>query len=137
LSRSVQKPRFFTTLMAVFAGVGLALAGIGLYGVLSFAVSQRTREMGIRVALGAASADVRGLILRRGVRLAAWGILVGAALALGGGRVLDGLLFETSARDAATFGITTLLLLGVAALASWVPARRATRVDPARVLTAE
>ncbi|MEJ2206759.1 MAG: ABC transporter permease [Gemmatimonadota bacterium] len=137
LHDSVQKPRFFLTLMAVFAGSGLFLAAIGLYGVLSFSVSQRLREMGVRLALGAAAQDVRGLVFRSGLALATLGTLVGVALALAVSGALEGLLFETSATDLGVLAVTAIVLLGAAALASYVPALRATRVDPVAVLKAD
>ena len=134
---AVDGPRFFMGLMSGFAALGLALAGIGLFGVLSFVVRQRTREMGIRVALGAESSDVRSLVLRGGLGLALLGVAVGSAVSLWAGGTLEGLLFETSPRDVATLAGTSALLLGVAALASYLPARRATQVDPVEVLKAE
>ncbi len=134
---SVQRPRFFLTLMTVFACVGLFLAGVGLYGVMSFTVSQRTREMGIRVALGAHTQDVRRLVMRGGLGMAAVGTALGAGAALASSRVLESLLFETSPRDVWALVGTASLLLATAALASYLPARRATRVNPVEVLKAE
>lgn len=137
LWESAQRPRFFMTLMVVFALCGLTLAGVGLYGLVSYAVSQRTRELGIRLALGAHAADVRSMVLRSGLGLAAGGTVLGAAASLYASRVMEGLLFETQARDVTALAATAAVLLTVAALASYLPARRATRVNPVEVLKAE
>ncbi len=137
LHDSVQKPRFFTVLLTVFAACGLFLAAVGLYGVLSFSVSLRVREMGIRLALGAAAEDVRGLVLRNGLALAVLGALVGGALALAASGAMEDLLFETSATDLGVLGVTAAVLLAAAGLASYLPALRATRVDPVEVLKAD
>ncbi len=137
LHDSVSKPRFFLTLMAIFAVCALLLAAIGLYGVLSYSVSQRMREMGIRVALGAAASDVRLMVLRHGLALALVGSLVGAATALAASRVMESLLFETSPTDILVLLATATVLLSAALIASYLPARRATRVNPVEVLRAE
>lgn len=137
LWESVDKPRFFLTLMAVFAGVALSLAGIGLYGVLSFAVNQRRREMGIRLALGANVRDVRTFVMRRGLRMAVGGAVIGVGVALWMARLLEAMLFETSSWDLPTLVAVMTVMLGIASLASWVPARRATRVDPVEVLKSD
>jgi putative ABC transport system permease protein len=134
---SVRTPKFFMTLMIAFALAGLTLAGLGLYGVLSYAVSQRTREVGIRLALGAATADVRSMILQGGLVLGTTGTLIGVAASLYLGRLLEGLLYETSPRDLGALAATGAFLLAVAALASYLPARRATRVDPVEALRSE
>ena len=109
--------------------IGLLLAGVGLYGVTAFAVSQRTREFGIRIALGASEGDVVGLVLRRGAVLTAWGLAIGLLLAFVVTRFLAGLLFGVSALDPVAFAGVAILLAGVAAAASYIPARRAAAVD--------
>jgi putative ABC transport system permease protein len=129
--------RVGSTVLAVFGALGLALALLGLYGVLSYAVAQRTREIGIRIALGARAADVRRMMLRRGVIISAAGIVVGLLLAIGAGRLITRVLFDVSPNDPATLGMVVLLLLGAAALAAYVPARRATKVDPMVALRTE
>ena len=136
-AESASRPRFFLILMTIFAALALTLASVGLFGVLSFAVSQRTREMGIRVALGAGAGRVRSLVLKEGMRMAALGVALGVVGSLWASRVLESLLFQTSATDAVTLGSVASFMLGVAAFASWIPARRATRVDPVQALRAE
>jgi ABC-type antimicrobial peptide transport system permease subunit len=113
------------------------LAAIGLYGVLSYAVALRTREIGVRVALGAQRADVMALVVGRGLRLAGTGVAIGLAMALGVTRFLSFLLYGTSPLDAPTFAAIPALLVAVALLAAWDPARRALRVDPAVCLREE
>jgi predicted permease len=125
---------FFATL---FGALGLVLAAMGLYGVLAFAVAQRTREIGIRMALGAEPGTVRGLVLRDGVKLAGIGLAIGVAIALALTHLLRGLLYGLSPTDPITFGGIVLLLLGVALAASYVPALRATRTDPVEALRTE
>ncbi len=129
--------RFSVLLLGGFAALAMVLAMIGLYGVMSHLVTQRTREIGVRVALGAAARDVLGLVLRQGVRLALLGVGVGLVAALLLTRVMRSMLFGVGVRDPVTFVVMPVLLLGVAALASWLPARRATRVDPIEALRAE
>jgi putative ABC transport system permease protein len=130
VSESVARPRFNTSLLAAFAVLALALAAVGIYAVIAYSVTQRTHEIGVRLALGARKGDVIRLILKQGMAPA----LVGAALGLGGAwamtRLMSGLLFEVSATDPATFAAVTLLLMAIALLACWIPARRATKVDP-------
>jgi putative ABC transport system permease protein len=114
----------------VFAAIALLLAAVGIYGVMSYAVAQRTQEFGIRMALGAEREHILQMVLRHGTLMALSGVGIGLVAALGLARLITSLLFETSASDPPTFGTVPLLLMGVAWLACWVPARRATRVDP-------
>ena len=137
LAASVAQRRFTMTLLGGFAGAALLLAAIGLYGVIAYAVQQRTREIGIRMALGATRRNVLGLVLRQGINLAGIGVVVGIAAALGLTRVLTKLLYEVKPIDLPTFGGVSLVLLLVALLASWLPARRATKVDPMKALRYE
>ena len=131
-------PRTFSVvLLGAFAALAMVLAMIGLYGVMSFVVTQRSRELGVRVALGAATRDVLGLVMREGARLAATGVAIGLVAALLLTRVMRSLLFGVSVTDPATFIVAPLLLIAVALLASYLPARRATRVDPIEALRAE
>jgi putative ABC transport system permease protein len=134
---SVATPRFYTALLAAFALVALSLAAIGVFGVLSFLVAQRTREIGIRMALGCAPGRVMAEVVGRAMALAAIGLCAGVALALPLSRVLAGLLFETTATDPVILAATVGLLAMVALAASYVPARRATRVDPLIALRSE
>jgi len=130
LSVSVGERRFSTLLLGVFAGLGLLLASVGVYGILSYSVAQRMPEFGIRVALGATRRDVLALVLRQGSRLALLGVAVGGIAALMLTRLMSSLLFEVSPSDPATFVGVALVLGAVAFVATYVPARRATKVDP-------
>jgi predicted permease len=123
--------------LAVFGMLGLVLASVGIYGVMSYSVAQRTREIGIRMAMGAARTEVVGLIMKQGLTLVAIGGAVGIAAALGASQILRGLLYGASAFDVVTFVGVPLLLLAVAALAIWVPALRAASVDPVRAIRSE
>lgn len=114
--------------------VALLLGLIGIYGVVSYIVTQRTRELGVRMALGAQRSYVRGLVVRQGLVLGGIGVAAGLALALAASRLIESLLFGVSARDPVTYGAVSLALLAIAALASWIPARRAAAVDPAIAL---
>ena len=127
---SVWMDRFTALLFAMFAGVALFLATIGVYGVINHSVIQRTREIGIRMALGAQPSVVRRWVVGKGIRLAALGMVFGIPGALGLGRVLQSLLYGISPTDPVSFVVTSLFLVGVAASASYLPARRATKVDP-------
>jgi ABC-type antimicrobial peptide transport system permease subunit len=129
--------RLAVAVLAGIAGVALALAVLGIYGVLSYSVSQRARELGIRTALGARTQDVVSLVLGRGARLTALGLGAGALLFLALGRALSALLYGVSPRDPVTFAGGIALLGAVALFASWLPARRAARVDPVTALRAE
>jgi predicted permease len=129
-SRATFMRRYPAYLIGIFAAVALLLALVGIYGVISYAVTQRTREIAIRVALGARSADVLKLVLRHGLLLAGVGVSFGVVGALALTRLMSGLLFGVSAADPAVFGGVSLLLMAVALAACLVPARRATKVDP-------
>jgi ABC-type lipoprotein release transport system permease subunit len=129
--------RFNMDLFAVFAGVALVLALVGIYGVLSFFVSQRTREVGIRMALGAQRRDVLFDVLARGLRLAVAGVLLGLVGAWGVSRLLQSQLFGITSTDSLTYVAGSLLLLLAALIACYLPARRATLVDPTEALRAE
>jgi putative ABC transport system permease protein len=137
LSDTLNQPRFQATVLAVFAALALLLAAIGIYGVTSHAVSQRTQEVGIRMAMGARSGDVRRLILRQHVTPALIGIVVGLAGTLALSRFLTSLLYGVRAVDPATYAVVAGSLLVVAIAACWVPARRAMRVDPLVALRAD
>lgn len=131
------QPKFNALLLGVFAGLALVLAMVGLYGAISYAVSQRTHEIGIRMALGAAPRPVMNLILGHGLRLALMGTALGLATAIGLARLMTSLLFGVSSTDPATFGSLAIALLGVAMAACYFPARRAMRVDPVVALRHE
>ena len=134
LAESIAKPRFYLLLLGIFSGVALILATIGIYGLIAYAVSQRSREMGIRMSLGADRGDVVRLIVGQGLRLTLLGLSIGILAAFTGSRVLTSLLYGVSASDPAIYVLVLLALGSVALLASYIPARRATRVDPAIVL---
>ena len=134
VSRSMQQPRVNVVLLGIFAGLALLLGAIGIYGTIAYTVSQRTREFGVRLALGAAPDEVVRQVTREGIVLAATGLAVGIAGALALTRMLAAQLYGVSALDPVAFAAGPALLLGVALLASWIPARRAARVDPAIAL---
>jgi ABC-type antimicrobial peptide transport system permease subunit len=130
MSDSVAQRRFQTMLVMLFAAAALALAGFGIYGVVSYSVARRRTEMGIRMALGAGTGGLQRMVLWQGIRPVVAGLAVGIAGALAAGRILSSLLFQVSARDPLTIGGVALVLLAVSVAAALVPARRATRVDP-------
>jgi putative ABC transport system permease protein len=130
LSESVAGRWLNTLLLGVFGGEALILAVVGLYGVMSYSVAQRTQEIGIRTALGASSRDVLKLIVSQGMSLTAAGIAIGIGGAIGLTRLMKSLLFEVKPTDPTTIAVIALLLGAVALLACWIPARRATKVDP-------
>jgi putative ABC transport system permease protein len=126
-----------TTLVMVFCGLGLLLAAVGLYGVIAFSVARRTREIGIRIAIGARPGAVLAGVMRQGLTLAALGLITGFALAAVVAQVLAGLLYGISPIDPVAWGTATFVLLAVAALANVMPAYRAMQVDPSSALRAE
>jgi putative ABC transport system permease protein len=134
---SMARAVFLTTLLLMFAVVGLVLAVVGVYGVLAHAARNRTREMGIRIALGARASQVRWLVVRDGLRLVAAGLVVGGAAALASTRVLRTLLYEVAPNDPPTLAAVALLLAATGLMASWLPARRASRADPMLSLRAD
>jgi putative ABC transport system permease protein len=137
LERTTGQPRFRALLISAFAIVALVLAGVGLYGLVSYTVAQRVPEIGVRLALGATPGQVVRLIVRQGVALAVGGVALGIVLALGATRLIQGLLFSVSATDPVVYSGLALVLLATAALACYLPARRALRVDPVTALRAE
>ena len=137
VARSISQPRFYMMLLAVFAAVALVLAAIGIFGVLSYAVAQRTREIGIRMALGARGRTVLGLVVRQAMLLAVAGVVAGMLIAQLMSGVLTSLLFDVTPRDPLTYAAVAALLTVVALVAAYVPARRATRVNPVVALRAE
>jgi len=137
LAESIASRRFQMQLFGLFAAVALVIATVGIYGVISYIVSQRTHEIGIRMVLGAQTSDVLWMVIRRGMILALIGVALGLATALALTRVMKNLLFNVSATDPATFTLIALLLVSVALIASYIPARRATKVDPLQDLRHE
>ena len=133
----MESERFALTLMEIFSGVSLLLAAIGVYGILSYSVSQRTREFGIRMALGATTGAVRRRVLGQGAILAGFGLLTGLLGAFWLSKLLQSMVFGVSVTDPAIFGLVTLILALVALAAGYVPARRATKVTPMQALREE
>ena len=130
LALHLAQPRFNMMLLAVFAGVAMILAAIGIYGVIAYSVTQRTREIGIRMALGAQKAQMLGMVLRQSLTLVLIGIAVGFLVALGATRVMATLLYGVGANDFSIYAVVIMLLGAAALLASYIPARRAMKVDP-------
>jgi putative ABC transport system permease protein len=137
LAQSVSQPRFYVLLLSAFSGIALLLAALGIYGVISYGVSTRVREIGIRIALGATRARVMTLTIRQGVALALIGIPIGLVAAYWLTRLVVALLFNPGAADAVAFAVAALVLLATATLASYLPARRAAAIDPAVTMRAE
>ena len=137
VSGSVSQPRFAASVLAAFGASAMLLAVIGVYGVLSYAMERRRRELAVRLALGARHGQVRALVIKSGMTLAFAGVVAGIAVAVVGKRIIAELLYQVSPTDATTLGAVALALLGAALLASWLPARRATTVSPAEVLRGE
>ena len=130
INRSLLQERVTALLSGFFGALALLLAAIGLYGLMAYDVTRRTREIGIRIALGAERDSVRWLVLRETLALAALGVAIGLPCALAASRLIASMLYGVSAKDPVTLTAVSALLVGVAALAGWIPARRATRVDP-------
>jgi putative ABC transport system permease protein len=137
LAQSIAQRRFNMLLLAIFAGLALLLAAVGIYGVIAYSVTQRKREVGIRIALGAQPGDVIRLIVRQGMRPAFLGLLAGLLAAIGLTRFMASLLFQVNAIDPLVFGLVGVVLMLVAALACFLPARRALHLDPAITLREE
>jgi len=128
---------FTMAVLGAASGVALLLGLVGIYGVISYVVSQRTREIGVRMALGASGGSVRGMVVRQGLALAAVGVVLGLIGATFASRLLESLLYDVSATDPATYAVVAAALVAVAAVASWLPALRAASVDPSIALRAE
>jgi ABC-type antimicrobial peptide transport system permease subunit len=137
LGVAVAQPKFNALLLSLFAGLALLLTAIGLYGVMAYAVVQRAQEIGIRIALGAQTGDVLKMVLRQGLKLTMLGLAIGLAAAYALTRYMQSLLFGVKATDLSTFAAIALTLIAVALVACWVPARRATKVDPMIALRCE
>jgi putative ABC transport system permease protein len=136
VAATIARPRALMVLVSVFAGLALTLAAIGVYGVIAFSVRERTREIGVRLALGATMASVARMVLSHALRLAAMGVVAGSLAAAGLTRLLERLLFSVEPLDPWTFALTPLVLLGVAGIAAYLPARRGMRTAPADALRA-
>jgi ABC-type antimicrobial peptide transport system permease subunit len=134
VNRAQAGTRFSLLLISVFALIAVTLAGIGLYGVLSTVVRQRTAEIGVRMALGAERGDILRLIVLQGLRLSVVGIIIGVVAAFGLGRVITAMLVGVKSTDPATFASVTVVFLAISTLAAWIPARRASILDPTKAL---
>src|SRR5579864_2001066 len=130
VARSIDSQRFSLILLGAFAGLALLLAGIGIYGVLSYVVGQRTREIGVRMALGAQRLDVLRMVMQDGVRMTLAGTAIGIVAALGLTRLMSSMLFGVKPTDPVTFGLVAVVLCGIALFACYLPARRAAKLDP-------
>jgi putative ABC transport system permease protein len=130
LARSIGDWRFYMQLLGLFAAVAILLAAVGIYGVMAYSVNERTHEFGVRMALGAHRADVLGLVAKLALKLTGIGVAVGIALALGLTRLISSFLFGVKPTDPITYAAVALAIIGVALLACYIPARRATKVDP-------
>jgi len=137
LADSLALRKMTASLLGIFTFVALALAAVGIYGVLAYSVAQRTREIGVRMAVGAKREDIVRMVLLQAGRYAAVGIVAGLAVSLAGARLINGLLFQTSPMDPISLSITVGVLVLLAALAVTIPARRAASVDPTEALRAE
>jgi putative ABC transport system permease protein len=137
ISSSLARPRFNALLLSIFAGTALLLTAIGIYGVMAYSVAQRTNEIGIRMALGAAQSAIFRLVVGQAMTLVGISLAIGLAGAFAATRLLNSLLFGIGAWDPITFGLIVLLVSVVAFLAAWLPARRASRVDPIIALRSE
>jgi ABC-type antimicrobial peptide transport system permease subunit len=137
VANAVAQPRLYVVLIGIFAAAAIVLAAIGIYGVLAHGVAQRTREIGIRLALGARRREVVGLVLRQAAMLAGGGLVVGLLLALAAGQLIRGLLFGVEPRDLLTYAGVVFVLFTIALVASYLPAWRASRIDPIKALRYE
>jgi putative ABC transport system permease protein len=137
VATSVAAPRYRTTLLALFAALAMILAATGIYGVMSYSVTQRTHEIGVRMALGARQMDVLKLVVRQGMLLTLVGVILGLGAAYFLTRVMSSLLFGVTQKDPVTFAAVAALLIAVSFIACFVPARRATKVDPLEALRYE
>ena len=134
LAGSISKPRFRMFLISAFAGLALLLALVGVYGVMSFVITRRSSEFGLRVALGAKPSDVVGLVLRAALRLAAIGLAIGLLLSLAAGRAMAGMLFDLKPTDAFTYTAVLFTVIPIILIAAAIPAWRAARIDPVTAL---
>jgi putative ABC transport system permease protein len=130
LNWSMRNWRFYMRMFGIFAGIAVLLAVVGIYGVMSYFVSERTHEIGIRVALGALPSDVLSLVGKLGLKLTLIGVAIGVGLAIGLTRLIAGFLVGVRPTDPVTYAVVAVVLVGVALLACYIPARRASRVDP-------
>ena len=137
VARTLSQAKFSSMLLTTFAALALALAAIGIYGVMSYSVSQRTSEIGIRLALGAEARDILGMVVGNAITLAAIGLSIGVVLALTLSRTLTSLLYQTAGTDPFTFAAAVAVLGGVAVAASYFPARRASRIPPVEALRSQ
>jgi ABC-type antimicrobial peptide transport system permease subunit len=137
VDRSMTQQRVLAQLSTAFGVLAALLASAGIYGVMSYGIARRTNEFGIRLAMGAKGRDVLGLVLREAATLAVIGVICGLIIALASGRLVNGVLFGLQPRDPLAIGIATALMVAVALGAAWVPARRATRIDPMAALRHE
>ncbi|MBI3695181.1 MAG: FtsX-like permease family protein [Acidobacteria bacterium] len=130
MAEQVQEPRIYMLLLGIFGGIAVALSAVGIYGLMAYSVTQRTHEIGIRLALGAGAGDVLKLVVRHGLALILIGVTTGVAGALALTRLIENLLWGVKPADPLTFAAVSLLLIAVALLACYIPGRRATKVDP-------
>jgi ABC-type antimicrobial peptide transport system permease subunit len=137
MERAQARPRFLTLLLSLFSVTALAIATVGIYGVVSYSVARRTKEFGLRMVLGAQGADVLGLVMKQGAGMVVVGLVAGLVVAFALTRLMASLLFGVAPTDLATFASVTCVLAVVALAACYVPARRATRVDPMQTLRYE
>jgi ABC-type antimicrobial peptide transport system permease subunit len=137
LSRSTVAERFNATVLTIFGCAALLLAAIGIYGMMAYSVKQRAQEIGIRLALGAESNQIRNMVVFQGLRVASAGVIFGLAVAFGLTRLIAGLLFGVKTWDPLVFLVVPVVLVGVALIAVWLPARRASRVDSIHALRSE